>query len=1044
MRRFVSIGREFGLVGFAGMLMGISVGAQTTPPPSAPLPVTPASTNVQDYSQGFRAFIRLGLPDNSKAKYVKLNSYSGNHDNMSSRLYEIQLSGNAWLLSENKDDKSTLLSAVGRSLELFDQKTFMKKQEVEAKSNALAQATAGKKGDGKVFSATRLYRADQWGQIGNWTPADLSRDLAKATAYLDKKIKAKAAGGREVQYDGFLQSDEPAGLLFIFAAFAWQNGMTQEANILAGRLFTLVGDSRKVIVGALNVMADAQLTEAMENFRKTGDWNAYHNDVTKLVKKYPAGWRKVGAAQLLADRLQVRASMAQPPVVTGEGLGEDDQKLAADLVAATNRPGMNMWSGQLWIFPPPKAMRMMKDDSVLGRIKARGVKSIPLLLALANDETLCSLQRGDLGLPVVYSYSSNDAGKPEAERARDYYMQMERPLTRGEISRALLTPLCRRELNAHHNETEVAPEEVVEGVKKIYEVLKDLPVSGLASYFLKNGDQNQKQAAISYMIESDVASNAPVIEAYLLTPPAEEEGMQMMGYESGFAQQYVQKRGEKAAEFVEKYLAMKKKIELPARFAENEEYAKQMKKQAEREVKLLQSLVKKQDLTTTVADLANSSKGDEGAMMAYTALGRQPPAKAVPALLAVVVQNTNVAVRVRILQMMPMLRYSGMQEAEQGEMADAEPEAMEAAMKKLAEKNKLNINSNAADWKILMADTRLVPGAAYSGGGYTYMIADLAADAIESLYADTSPAEQYSHRGEYANLNPEVRMKVSRARAVARLEGKSVDQLPKFPSPDDVTAERRKVIEADVLKATPAALGAMLDQLNDSEIAYLTEAAKDNEAITKALAPLSRRIATVKVMTGLPVPEATRIQKLAGTMVGTNAIIEMRELCKRQLATGSVVAVTLSSSGLGKGLRLEVSSVDPSAKNQFGYDSMLNTMGKGKKGLVMGLLRSGMNNGYGIWVVDLQIPAKTVGSSTGTVAVVDSEDDGDDRINSFSRMFSGQQEQFDSAVEAFCNTIEPIGPGASVSFTGTMPPKKNDKKNDNGTDNEDTDVEMIE
>jgi hypothetical protein len=959
---------------------------------------------VQDYSQGFRAFINMGLPDTSKAKYVKLvSSGRGMRDPMMHRLYELPLSGNAWLVSENKEGKSILVSSLGGTLELvlIDQKAATKKP------------------------------ADE---TGKWTPADLSRDLAKAITFVDQKIKAKAAGGREMRYDSFLQSDESSGVLFLLAAFAWQNGRTQEANALAGRLFTLVGDSRKVIVGALNVMANAQLAVAADGFWKTGDWKAYHASVTALLKKFPAGWRQAGAVRLLAGHLQARSAMSEPPAVTGEGLGEEDRKLAAALASETHRASRRGWGGELWILPPSKAMGGIKDDSAIGRIKARGIKSVPLLIALISDETLCPLRRSDIGMPTYSSYSSrNEAQRSEAERAQAQYNQMDRPLTRGEIARGLLAPLCRREENAGFDESEVAPEEVLEGARKVYAELKALPPSGLAGHFLKNGDQRQKQAAIGAMLESDVEAHAPEIEAFLLAPPSDESGAMRMGMGNGLVQQYVQKRGEKAANFVEKYAAMAKATDLPAGMADNADYVKQMKKQAEREIKTLRAMVKKQDLSTIVAGLAEDGDGNEGTAAAYTALSHMPASQALPALLTAAVKSTNAATRARMLQMMPMLRYSGMQEAvAQEQISEDESEGMEAAMKTLADKNKLSIGAHAADWKILLADTRAVPGGRmFTGGAFEYSIADLAAGGIESLYGDASTMDPYSRRGA-ANLRPEVMMKVTRARAAARADGKPEDQLPKFPAADDVTAERRKAIETDVLKASPANLGAMLEKLTDSESLFLAEAAGENEAIMKAMAPLSRRIASVKTAPALPAAEAARLQKLSGTLITTNTIEEMREVCKRQLATGLAMAVTLSSGGLGKGLRLEATPVDDKALGQYGYASMLRNLGGGRKGMVMGVLTGGQNHGYGMWLVDVPAPAKATGTATGTVAAASTEDDDklEDRSDSLENMFGSQQEQFETAAEAFCKPDEAISPGASLSFTGMMPPKDGDKKED--------------
>lgn len=1043
MGRSASFGCGVGLVGF---LVAATAGAQTvSPPPGAPKPAT-VSTNAQDYSQGFKAFVRMGLPDTSKARYVKLDYYGGGmNDPMMYAMHELQMAGNAWLVSENKDDKSVLVSSSGRTLELYDQRVFAKRQEAEARSNVVAQAAAAKKGGGKHSVVNRVFRSNQIGEAGNWTQVELSRDLAKATAFIDKKIKAKAGGKPEMRYDSFLQTDAPAGSLFLFAVFAWQNGKTQEANALAGRLFTLVGDSRKVIVGALNVMADGQLVSAADDFRKTRDWKAYSAAVSALLKKYPAGWRQAGAAKLLSEKLLTRASLVEPPPVTGEGLTEEDQKLAAALSSETNQVTGYWGGGQLWILPPAKAYRQMKDESALGRIKARGVKSIPLLIALASDETLCPLRRSEVGMPTYGMSFGGDDRRSEEERTQTAYRQMDRPVTRGEIARSLLTPLSKREENARYSEGEEAPEEVVEEAKQVYATVKALPASGLAKHFLSNGDQNQKQAAISYMLENDFETNAPVIEAFLLTPPSDEQGAMMMGMGSGLASQYVQKRGEKAAAFVEKYAAMRKKVELPANMAENADYVKMMEKQAEGEIKTLRAMVKQQDLSEVVADLAKSGDENEYSQAAYTTLGRLPPAKAIPALLAVAVNSTNVAVRQRIIQMMPMLRYSGMQETMQEEGAGEQTEeAMEAAMKKLAEKSKQNIGTNAAQWKILMADTRGMPeGAMFGGGTYEWTIADLAASSIETLYGDASQLEQFGRGAGAQNLRPDVMMKIMRARAEARLAGKPEDQLPKMPSSGDVTAERRKAISADVLKAMPATLGKVLESLTDAESLYLAEAAGENEAIMKALAPLSRIVTDVKTPPSFPAAELARLKKLEGTMVSTNTITVMREVCKGQLAAGKALVVSLSSGGLGRGLRLAVTPVDEKMMRRYGYASMFSNMG-GRKGMVQGMLMHDGSYGNGMWLVDLPEPAKVSGASaTGSVAAAtaESDDNSEDRLVSVESSLESQNDQFETAAEGFCNPDEALGQGASVSFTGILPPSGKGEKAGGGQAEE---VSLIE
>ncbi len=1029
---------------FAAVLefLGVTVaGAQSAPDAvSSATATVSVAANLPDYSQGFRAFIGMGLPDVSKASYVKLDYYgAGLQYSANYNLYEIQLSGNAWLVSEDKAANSVLISGVGGRLELLDQKTALKMHEARARSNAVAQAAAAKEGGGKPDVTRVTYQANEFADTGNWTPTDLSRDLAKAKSYVDKKIKAKAVGGREMSYDSFLHSDEPAGALFIMAAFAWQNGKVQEANGLAGSLFKLIGDPRKVIVGALNVMADAQLSSAGDVFRKTRDWNAYQAAVAGLVKKYPAGWRKAGAARLLAERLQLRAGMLEPPAVKGDGLVAEDMKLAAALASETNQVSMYGGLGDLWVLPQDKAARARMDNSALGRIKARGVRSIPLLIALVSDETLCPLRRNDVGLPTSSSSSDSDDRKPEAERARLLYERiMDRPVTRGEIARGLLAPICKSEENARHDESETAPEEVIETAKKTYATLKDLPPSALVRYYLNNGDQNQKQAAVSYMLQHDVETNAPAIEAFLLTPPSEESGgiETMMWSGNSLAQQYVEKRGEKAADFVEKYAAMRKKIELPPAMADNAGYAKQMEKQAESELATLRGLVKKRDISELVAELTKAGEEEKGTTAAYTLLGRQPPGKAIPALLAAVVKTTNVVVRSRILQTIPMLRYASLERAHE-ESPEADEEATEAVMKKLADKNKLNIGVNAAEWRVLLSDTRAIPaGRMYSGGVYAWTIADVAATDIETLYGDSSLTQRYDGRyGGMENLPPESMAKSMRARAAARLDGKTEEQLPKMPSADDVTAERRKAIEADILKAAPEALGGVIDMLTDAEGLYLAEAVGENAALAKVLAPLSRSIASVKAAPELPAAELARLQKLTGTTISTNAIAELREICGRQLATGAVFAVSLASDGIGKGFSLNVVPADKAFRRMYesSYGSRLSGKRGQRIGLVMGMLRNGRVNASSTWVVDLPAPV----ASTGTVeaAADESDDNADEQLDALKRSFERQAERFQTALESLCKPDEPVGQGASVSFTGLLPAKEKDKKK--GEDDED-------
>ena len=1006
-------------------LGGAAAEAQTAQHHSSNTPsrATAVSTNAHDYSQGFRTFARMGLPDTAKAQYVELNHFGGEFSMATYSMLDMRLSGNAWLVSENKSDKSVLVTATGRTLELYDQKALRKKQAAEARSNLTAQASS------KAFSTSRalwhMTRSNfETEEVGEWKPADLNRDLARALEFLDKKIKAKEGGGRESRYDCFARSGEGPGTLFLFAVFAWQNGKAQEANALADKLFKLAGDSRRVILGALNVMADDQLKLTSKTFEKTRDWKAYHEAVSALLKKYPAGWRKAGAAKMLAERLQTRAALTQPPPVAGEGLGEEDQKLAAALVLETPPQDRSYSSrGSLWILPPPKSAVEEKSAGVLAQITGRGLKSIPLLIALVADETYCPLLREDLNGSRSYYYGDNDMA--EEERAKRDYEEMDRPLTRGEIACELLQPLCPSESEGHGGNDKALPEEIAAAAKKVYETVKALPPAALAEHFLKTGSQPQKQNAIACLLEADADTYAAAIEAYLLAPPADDQP-NFGNPDEGLVRAYVEKRGEKAAAFVEKYVESLKKRPQPKGLENDERYSKQFAKQVDREIMTLRAMVKKLDFAETVNALSATDDDGAFASAAFAALRRQPAAQALPALLAAAVQATNVTVRARILQMAPSLRFAGSEEEmEKAMMAATSPDAIADVLKNIAEKNKMSIGTNAPAWKVLLADMRPVQERGFFGGDEDEAsISDVAATSIEAVYGSESMMEMISGHSSAENLRPETLKKFMKLRALARLEGKSEDQLPKMPSADDVSAARRKVIDAALTKtAGHDTVAALIDTLTDAETLYLAEAMDANPAVQKAVAPLTRRIVAVTTDPALAPADAVRLAKMKGANVSTNLIAEMREVCMRQVAAGKPVGVTLASTGTGKGLELRVKPLDDvSQRRASGFSPLSGKSGK-PQGSVTGIARGGDGYGHALWPVDLPAPSAPAG-----VAATKDDDPDDDRLDSFENMFERQQEDFENAVESFCETGKALSPGASVSFFGALPRKAKGKK----------------
>ena len=65
----------------------------------------------RDYTRLFPKFHKLGLPDVTGAQYVTLNMYSGHYyQGGMANMHDLRLTGNAWLLKENKEGASVFVA----------------------------------------------------------------------------------------------------------------------------------------------------------------------------------------------------------------------------------------------------------------------------------------------------------------------------------------------------------------------------------------------------------------------------------------------------------------------------------------------------------------------------------------------------------------------------------------------------------------------------------------------------------------------------------------------------------------------------------------------------------------------------------------------------------------------------------------------------------------------------------------------------------------------------------------------------------------------
>jgi len=226
--------------------------------------------NIPDYGEAFGMFYDLGLADVENADYVKLQRAGQNWANMHSRLHQLQLNGNAWLLQENKDGPSKLLVNEARVINVYS-------------------PDKGNKGNRGMFFPGRSGRNKV---RGKWQDVALKPDVKKTLSYVQKM--QENPDQRRIQF-----RDGTSGKLLLKAAHFYRKGYKEKANRIADMLFEAASGKRKVVQNAINNIADAQYKMTFADFLRDHDWEDFHADVESLLSKFDNSWKKAGAVKKL-------------------------------------------------------------------------------------------------------------------------------------------------------------------------------------------------------------------------------------------------------------------------------------------------------------------------------------------------------------------------------------------------------------------------------------------------------------------------------------------------------------------------------------------------------------------------------------------------------------------------------------------------------------------------------------------------------------------------------------------------------------------------
>ena len=691
-----------------------------------------------DFSAGFTQLAALGLPGlDGQAKWCA-------HPEAGSVSYELRevaksIKGNAWLLP-SADGKLRFVPIGGVEI--------------------IEPDPAKKGGSARKTEPTILQ--------------DPSKDVESIVSGLNK-LAAKRDPDDRFSYGS--RSNNFGGLLLL-AAQLHQTGRTELANKLAVAVFGVYPSREAAVDSAIDKLADHFYQQATRAFFESGDLAAYQQTLAALVKRFPRGWSSKDAVAIFLPQLEKQAAGAKAPDPSLPNIAIDSRALEiireltekppaepkesdardADSVPPGVRHRMRMsgYMGEyggdeyspssLWLIeesPDPK-----ETKSPLAQLAALKIAALPALAALAADPFLTHIPN-----PTSYSgYYSPDESSDE--RTLRTYASLNRPSTRGEIARKLLTatlPDPQDELD------DADPDTVRELALEFWKQHKNATREQLAAVFLRDGSRSQASQAATILASSADPNAHKIFEAHILASD------QAIGYFQDI-QTYLKTRKAAAKPFLDSYAKLVRSQTSDDDMEDNE-YRWQVKEAGgvAKILKQLESLVGGQSPRALAVQIAKGKPEDaEAAIRTLTALLEDSsPTKHLFALLEGANAATDATVRARFLDATRAVSWN-----------DSVPEDEENAAiieRKLTE-------PEAVVWRKMLADTREIPDRfnRFLQDQEKSTVSELAASAFEY---SVSPQNCYKAM-QTAPVLSKPASAILVERATARLSGKPVPPLP--------------------------------------------------------------------------------------------------------------------------------------------------------------------------------------------------------------------------------------------------------------------------
>lgn len=570
------------------------------------------------------------------------------------------------------------------------------------------------------------------------------------------------------------------GSMLLLASQLHQTGHPDLANRLAMAVFGVYPSREAAVDSAIDGLADQFYQQATRAFFSSGDWAAYHRALADLIQRFPRGWTSRDAVTIFLPQLEKQTAGTKAPVpalpdipiepralniireLTEKPPADPNQPAASNdgTIPPEMRHRMRMM-GSMVVYGgeySPSSLWLIQDSadheetkSPLSRLAGLKMAALPALAALTSDPFLTHLPN-----PKSYSgyYSSDESSD---ERTIRIYSSLNRPSTRGEIARKLLTatlPDPQDELD------DADPDTVRDLALEFWKQHKDATREELAAVFLREGSRSQSSQAATILASSADPNAHRIFEAHILAAE------QAIGYFRD-VQTYLKSRKVAAKPFLDAYakLVRSQTADTSGDDEDFDQNSWQVKEAGgpEKILKQLESLVGEQSPRALAVQIAKGKPEDaEAAIRSLSALLEgSSPTKHLFALLEGANAATDATVRARFLTATVQVSWH---DDASGQDESATPEE-----RKVTE-------PEAAVWRKLLADNREAPGELnrFSRDDEKSTVAELAASSFEY---SISPQSFYK-AVQSAPILSKSASAILVEQATARLSNKPVPPLP--------------------------------------------------------------------------------------------------------------------------------------------------------------------------------------------------------------------------------------------------------------------------